>query len=40
MLRGVGLEHHNFQKIKTCRDNAFHLNSNRKILNNLIGCIS
>jgi hypothetical protein len=29
-----------FKKIKTCQANAFHLNSNMKILNNLIGCIS
>jgi hypothetical protein len=28
------------QKFKTCQVNAFHLNSNRKILNNLIGYIS
>jgi hypothetical protein len=28
------------EKFKTCRDNAFHLNSNRKFLNNFIGCIS
>jgi hypothetical protein len=30
----------NFQKkFKTCQANAFHLISDRKILNNLIGCI-
>jgi hypothetical protein len=29
-----------FRKIKTCQVNAFHLNSNRKFSNNLIGCIS
>jgi hypothetical protein len=29
-----------FRKFKTCQANAFHLNSNRKIFNNLIGCIS
>jgi hypothetical protein len=28
------------EKFKTCQANAFHLNSNRKISNNLIGCIS
>jgi hypothetical protein len=27
------------EKFKTCHINAFHLNSDRKILNNLIGCI-
>jgi chromosome segregation ATPase len=29
-----------FKKIKIYQANAFHLNSNRKFLNNLIGCIS
>jgi hypothetical protein len=29
-----------FRKNKICQANAFHLNSNRKISNNLIGCIS
>jgi hypothetical protein len=27
------------KKIKTCQVNAFHINSNRKFSNNLIGCI-
>jgi hypothetical protein len=29
-----------FRKFKTCQANTFHLNSDRKILNNLIGYIS
>jgi hypothetical protein len=29
-----------FKKIKICQANAFQLNNNRKILNNLINCIS
>jgi hypothetical protein len=28
------------EEFKTCQVNAFHLNSNRKFSNNLIGCIS
>jgi hypothetical protein len=42
IIRGGGrfVTHRFLEKIKICQDNAFHLNSNRKILYNLIGCIS